>query len=123
MRCVIVWINKDDSVRIENHPILTFDRGEAVAFTFDGETLESFAGETVAAALLANGIDVMRHSGREHRPRGFYCGIGRCSSCNMIIDGVPNTRACVTPVQAGMVVETQNGYGAFAEAKIDGASL
>jgi len=98
--------------RVDEHPILAFDRGPRVSFVFDGRPLEGHAGETVAAALLANGIDVFRHSIKEHRPRGFYCGIGRCSSCCMIIDGVPNVRACITRLAEGMTVEVQRGKGA-----------
>ena len=98
-------------MRIEKHPILRFDRGEKVTFTFDGKPLEAFSKETVAAALLANGINIFRRSIREKRPRGFFCGIGRCCSCNMIINGVPNVRACVTRVEDGMTVDTQDGKG------------
>ena len=98
-------------MRIEKHPILKFERGEKVRFTFDGRTLEGFSNESVAAALLGNGIDIFRYSIRENRPRGFFCGIGRCSSCNMVINGVPNVRACVTRVEDGMTVRTQKGKG------------
>jgi len=97
--------------RIKEHPVLTFNRGRKVTFVFDGKSLEGYENETVSAALLANGINVFRESLHEHRPRGFFCGIGRCSSCNMIIDGVPNMRACATYVREGMVVKTQKGLG------------
>ena len=100
-------------MRIERHPILTFDRGSRVRFTFDGRELEAFSHETVAAALLANGVPVLRHSVGELRPRGFFCGIGRCASCSMIVNGIPDVRACVTLVEEGMVVETQHGLGSI----------
>ena len=102
-------------MRIATHPILTFDRGAAVRFSFDGRMLEACAQDTIAAALLANGVSVLRHSIGEHRPRGFFCGIGRCASCSMIVNGVPDVRACVTRVEEGMVVETQNGLGEIHE--------
>jgi predicted molibdopterin-dependent oxidoreductase YjgC len=101
-------------MRIEQHPILDFPRGEEVVFTFDGREVRARAGETIAAALLAAGIDAFRESIRLHRPRGFFCGIGRCSSCNVIVDGVPDVRACVTEVRAGMDVRTQRGRGRLA---------
>ena len=41
----------------------------------------------------------------------FFCAIGKCSSCFMVVDGVPNVRTCVTPLAAGMKVETQLGKG------------
>ena len=102
-------------MRIESHPILGFDRGRPVRFVFDGRTLDAFAHDSIASALLANGVQVLRHSVGEHRPRGFFCGIGRCASCSMIVDGVPDVRACVTLVEDGMVVETQKGLGELHE--------
>ncbi len=100
-------------IRIDKHPILKFDRGAKVKFTFNGTPLDAYSNDTVAAALLANGINIFGHSIREKRPRGFFCGIGRCSSCNMVIDGVPNTRACVTRIENGMTVRTQHGKGSI----------
>lgn len=102
-------------MRIDGHPILDFDRGDAVAFTFDGRELRACAGDTIASALVASGISTFRKSIKLHRGRGFFCGIGRCSSCNVVVDGVPDVRACVTPVKEGMTVETQVGRG-----RIDG---
>lgn len=98
-------------MRIRMHPILEFDRGQQLGFTFDGKPMIAYANETVAAALFSNGINIYRTSINLDRPRGFFCGIGRCASCSMIIDGVPNTRACVTRVREGMDVRTQHGRG------------
>ncbi len=100
-------------MRIEEHPILTFLHGEAVSFTFNGEAMEGYAGESIAAALHANGVMELGKSAELHRPRGFYCAIGNCSSCSMVVDGVPNVKTCVTPLKAGMRVETQQGKGAL----------
>lgn len=100
-------------MRITSHPILDFRRGQKIRFSFDGRELEAYETETIAAALLANGINIYRESIKLRRPRGFFCGIGRCSSCNMIVNGVPNVRACVTRVAAGMDVRTQKGKGAI----------
>lgn len=50
------------------------------------------------------------------KPRGYFCGIGRCTNCVMTVNGDPNVRTCVTPVEAGMVVETQDGLGKWEEA-------
>jgi len=98
-------------VRIDRHPILTFDRGPEVEFEFDGRTLKGYEGESIAAALHAAGVRVLRRSIRLSRPRGFFCAIGRCSSCLMTVDGVPNVMTCITPLRAGMKVETQTGKG------------
>lgn len=98
-------------MRIEKHPLLTFDKGELVTFQFDGKTVEGYRGEPIAAALHVAGIRVLSRSRVHHRPRGFWCAIGNCSSCNMRVNGVPNVRVCVEPLQAGMIVETQRGKG------------
>ena len=99
---------------ITKHPILEFHHGEKVKFSFDGKEMEGFAGEPIAMALHANGIRIYRITPEKKRPRGFFCAIGKCSSCFMVVDGVPNVRTCVTPLKAGMKVETQHGKGAVA---------
>jgi len=98
-------------MRVENHPVLSFEKGERVTFTFDGRVLEGFAGESIAAALHAGGVRVLGHSHKDGRPRGFYCAIGNCSSCKMVVDGKANVRVCVEPLRAGLTVETQQGRG------------
>jgi predicted molibdopterin-dependent oxidoreductase YjgC len=96
---------------IEQHPILRFDHGKKVTFTLDGEALEGYEGEPIVAALHANGVRVLRESLVLHRPRGFYCAVGNCSSCLMTVDGEPNVRVCVERLRQGMRVETQRGKG------------
>ena len=102
-------------MRIEEHPILTFDRGEKVTFTFNGQPVEGYTSETIAAALHAAGIRELGHSQVLHRSRGLFCAIGNCSSCFMTVDGQPNVRVCVTKVKEGMVVEKQQGKGVVTE--------
>ncbi|HHT62194.1 MAG: (2Fe-2S)-binding protein [Bacillota bacterium] len=98
-------------MRIVEHPILDFQRGEKVTFYFDGQPVEGYTEETIAAALHAAGIRVLGHSPELHRPRGLFCAIGNCSSCLMVVNGEPNVRVCVEKVQPGMKVETQKGKG------------
>ena len=83
------------------------ERRETLTITVDGEVVEAFAGESVAALLLANGRRVFRRTDKTHSPRGLFCGMGVCFDCLVNIDGVPNVRACMTPVRAGMVIETR----------------
>jgi len=47
------------------------DRTRPVAFTFNGARLQGFAGDTLASALLANGVHLVARSFKYHRPRGF----------------------------------------------------
>lgn len=100
---------------IHDHPILEFSHGEKITFTFDGNSMEGHEGEPIAMALHANGVRVYRETAEKHRPRGFFCAIGKCSSCFMVVDGVPNVRTCITPLKAGMVIETQHGKGKVLE--------
>jgi len=92
-------------MRVEKHPVLG-DRevGRLVAVRVDGREIVAVEGEPIAAALLAQGIRVMRKTPRFGEPRGIFCGIGRCTDCIMTVDGVPNVRTCVTPVREGMVI-------------------
>lgn len=92
-------------MRIRQHPILQFDRSKKIRFSYEGRSIEAYEGETVAAALHAAGIRILSHSVKFHRPRGFFCGIGKCSSCLMRVNGVPNVRTCILPVSQDMVVE------------------
>jgi predicted molibdopterin-dependent oxidoreductase YjgC len=100
-----------DEVRIAAHPVLVFEHGPRVPFTFDGRAFVGYEGEAIAAALHAAGVRVLSQSRTHHRPRGLYCAIGNCSSCLMVVDGEPNVRVCVEPLSAGMRIETQLGKG------------
>ena len=96
---------------IEEHPILEFHHARKVTFSFDGRSLEGYEGEPIASALHANKIRIYRETSKAKRPRGFFCAIGKCSSCFMTVDGVPNVRTCVTPLREGAVVQSQKGNG------------
>ena len=96
--------------RITEHPIFRFDRGKEVSFYFEGKPVKAYANETIATALYANGLRIFSRSMKYHRPRGFFCGIGRCSACMMTVDGVPNVRTCMVNVQDGMHVSRQNAF-------------
>ena len=96
-------------MRITEHPIIDFAKRGKVAFSFDNQSIEGYENDTIASALYASGISKFRESLTLRRPRGFFCAIGKCSSCLMEVNGKANTRTCITPVKKGMVVKTQNG--------------
>jgi succinate dehydrogenase/fumarate reductase-like Fe-S protein len=100
--------------RLDSHPILTFSRGRRLKFYFKSKPLYGYEGETVAAALVANGIKVFRHTQKLKRARGFFCAVGKCSSCLMVVDGHPNTMVCMEPLREGCRVEPQEGHGRLA---------
>ena len=73
--------------RIKEHPILGEpQKGEKVTFLFDGREVEGYEGEPIAAALKAAGVMVHRYTKKEHKPRGIFCAIGRCTDCVMVVD-------------------------------------
>ena len=98
-------------LRITDHPVLTFERGPRIEFFFEGRRLSGYRGETIAAALVANGIRVFRRTEKMDRPRGFFCAVGKCASCMMVVDGRPNTMVCTEPLRPGVRVERQQGRG------------
>ncbi len=99
-------------MRITNHPILgTKAEKKKVTIEVDGRKIEAEENEPIAAALAAHGMSVFHYTKKTKSPRGLFCAIGRCSDCFMIVDGIPNTRTCVTPVREGMKIETQRGLG------------
>jgi predicted molibdopterin-dependent oxidoreductase YjgC len=101
-------------MRILEHPILgKIDEHDKVMIEFDGKPVEAYEGEPIAAALMASGFKILRYTPKYNEPRGIFCAIGRCTDCMMIVDGAPNIRTCITPVKAGMKIETQHGRGSW----------
>ncbi|MFH1101027.1 MAG: FAD-dependent oxidoreductase [Methanobacteriota archaeon] len=98
-------------MRIIQHPILSFDRKKKIPFFFNEKKTVAYEGESIAAALHADGVRTLSHSLRYDRPRGFFCGIGKCSSCFMTVDDVPNIRTCIVPVRENMRVREQEKVG------------
>lgn len=104
-------------MRISQHPILgEAQKGRLIKFTYDGKTIEGYEGEPIAVALKAAGVMVHRHTKKYDRPRGVFCAIGRCTDCVMVVNGKPNVRTCVTPLEEGMTVQTQYGVSAKPQA-------
>ena len=85
--------------------------GEPVEFTFDGRRVFALAGETIAAALAANGICALRQveiptpAGKPDW-RGLYCGMGACFDCVVTVDGHISQRACLAKIAGGEVIRS-----------------
>ena len=92
-----------------------FDRGTTpIRFRFDGTAYVGRAGDTLAAALLANGVQVVGRSFKYHRRRGIYTA-GPEEPCALVtlIDGKqrePNRPATLVPLFDGLVAESQNRW-------------
>jgi 2Fe-2S iron-sulfur cluster binding domain len=81
------------------------DAPSVVTFSFDGQQLEAATGQSVGAALAAQGITAWRSTRKGGRPRGLFCGIGVCFDCLLTVDGAPNQRACLVEVREGMQLQ------------------
>ncbi|MCR8644788.1 (2Fe-2S)-binding protein [Paenibacillus sp. N1-5-1-14] len=93
--------------RIENHPILgQLRERQKINITFDGQLLQGYEEETIAAALLASGIRTLRYHEEKGTPRGIYCNIGHCFECRVTVNGKDGVRACITTISEGMEVRS-----------------
>jgi len=84
------------------------DTEHAFSVDVDGLTIAAHEGQTIAAALMAAGRRVFRHTSAG-QPRGLYCGMGVCFECAVTVDGVAGQRACVTRVRPGMRIHLPTG--------------
>lgn len=77
--------------------------------TVDGVAVDAAAGQTVAAVLLSRGLSSWRTTRIAGRPRGIFCGIGVCQDCLVVVNGVPDVRACQRLVADGDDIQAQDG--------------
>ena len=90
------------------------DRGKPVSFSFDGRAYTGFSGDTLASALLANGMRLVGRSFKYHRPRGVLTA-GSSEPNALVTVGrggrrEPNTRATMVELHDGLVAESQNRW-------------
>jgi methylglutamate dehydrogenase subunit C len=94
------------------------DRTKPVRFTFDGLPYQGFAGDTLASALLANGVRLMGRSFKYHRPRGpLSAGSEEPNALVELRSGgrqEPNTRATVAELFEGLEANSQNRWPSLA---------
>ncbi|MGW5053629.1 (2Fe-2S)-binding protein [Actinokineospora sp. NPDC004072] len=75
----------------------------------DGEWVEATPGQTVAGLLLSRGITSWRTTRSGGSPRGIFCGIGICHDCLVVVNDVPDTRACQRLLTDGDRIRHQDG--------------
>ncbi|MDQ6432973.1 sarcosine oxidase subunit alpha [Mesorhizobium sp. LHD-90] len=94
------------------------DRTRTIRFSFDGKSLTGHAGDTLASALLANGISLVARSFKYHRPRGVLtAGIDEPSALVTVLKGEerePNVPATMLEIYDGLVVVSQNRFPSLA---------
>jgi len=88
------------------------DRSHPLSFTFNGRQLSGFRGDTLASALLANGVRLVGRSFKLHRPRGIWsCGVEEPGALVDVGRGArrtPNVRATLLPLAEGLAAESVN---------------
>ncbi|MFU8825904.1 MAG: FAD-dependent oxidoreductase [Brevefilum sp.] len=94
--------------RITQHPILPIPAAETIEFSWKNTLLQAQAGETIASALIANGIDIFGHHPNDGSPMGLFCANGQCSQCMVLADGIP-IKSCMTKVTKGIHVMPLDG--------------
>lgn len=102
--------------RIKEHPILPIPQRQSISFSWQGKLLSAMEGETIAAALYANGIKIFGHHHKDQSPLGIFCANGQCSQCMVIADGRP-LKACMEVVKQGMQVYPNDGHPTLPEVK------
>lgn len=88
------------------------DRSKPLRFRFNGKDLQGYAGDTLASALLANGVHLVGRSFKYHRPRGvFSAGAEEPNALVQLETGArtePNIRATQIELYDGLVASSQN---------------
>ncbi|WP_417224162.1 sarcosine oxidase subunit alpha family protein [Amphritea sp.] len=91
------------------------DRSTPLTFTYNGKQYKGFKGDTLASAMLANGIDVVARSFKYSRPRGIVaCGAEEPNAVLQLgateATQVPNVRATQQELFDGLVSASTNGW-------------
>ena len=94
--------------RLDSHPILKISESETIEIYWKNKHLQAKAGETIASALIANGIDIFGYHPKDDSPLGLFCANGQCSQCLVLVDGKP-VKSCMTKVKPGMSIFPADG--------------
>ena len=88
------------------------NRDKKISFTFNGKKYFGYEGDTLASALLANGIHLVGRSFKYHRPRGFFgAGVDEPNAKVQLYKGAktePNANATEVELVEGLIVKSQN---------------
>lgn len=100
------------SFRLDDGGVI--DRNQPLIFRFNGRRYIGYAGDSLASALLANGVRLVSRSFKFHRPRGIYsAGEEEPNALLEVGEGahrVPTCRAPQVPLHHGLVANSQSGW-------------
>ena len=94
--------------RLPAQPGELIDRDAPLDFTWNGASLSGFAGDTIASALVANGVRIVSRSMKYHRPRGFLTADFWDPNGFVQVDDEPNVRSGHRRLTSGITVDPQN---------------
>ncbi|MBR9859091.1 MAG: sarcosine oxidase subunit alpha, partial [Gammaproteobacteria bacterium] len=91
------------------------DHGKPLSFIFNGKTYQGLAGDTIASALLANGVDVVGRSFKYSRPRGIMAAGAEEPNCILQVGSteatmIPNIRGTQAELYDGLTASSTNGW-------------
>ena len=89
------------------------DRSRPLRFSFDGRSYTGYAGDTLASALLANGVHLLGRSFKYHRPRGALTMAGQDANTMVQLPSNPNALADRELIGEGLTVTGQNFSGSL----------
>lgn len=89
--------------RLYKHPILSIPEKPIFKFFWNDQELIAREGETIASALMANGIKIFSYHHKDGAPQGIFCANGQCAQCLVLADGYP-VKACMELIKPGMKI-------------------
>ncbi|GGB42400.1 sarcosine oxidase subunit alpha [Oceanisphaera marina] len=91
------------------------DHGKPLSFIFNGKRYQGLSGDTIASALLANGVDVVGRSFKYSRPRGIMAAGAEEPNCILQVGSseatmIPNIRGTQAELYDGLTATSTNGW-------------
>jgi hypothetical protein len=103
------------------------DRSRSIRFSFDGHDYTGHPGDTLASALLANGVSLLGRSFKYHRPRGVLAaGVDEPNALVTVLRGEarePNIQATMLEIHDGLKAVSQNRFHRSASMSARSTSL
>ena len=99
-------MNRHRRLPTQRHEVI--DRSEPITFRWNGKKMTGFAGDTIASALMSNGVEIVSRSMKYHRPRGYMTADFWDPNGFVQVGDEPNVRSGHRQLEPGMKVTPQN---------------